>query len=117
MVPLDLADLGSVREAAEAVAGIVDRLDVLVNNAGVMALPLRRTVDGFELQFATNHLGVGSLTAARDDQAARRLWELSEDLTGVTYAWSPPVWRTASREPGARAAGDAPRTRARRRPT
>jgi protochlorophyllide reductase len=61
-VALDLADLASVRDAADAVAGSVDRLDVLVNNAGVMALPLRRTADGFELQFATNHLGHYALT-------------------------------------------------------
>jgi NAD(P)-dependent dehydrogenase (short-subunit alcohol dehydrogenase family) len=62
LVPLDLADLASVRDAADAVAGAVDRLHVLVNNAGVMAVPLRRTVDGFELQFATNHLGHFALT-------------------------------------------------------
>jgi NAD(P)-dependent dehydrogenase (short-subunit alcohol dehydrogenase family) len=55
---LDLADLGSVREFA---AGI-DAADVLVNNAGVMALPLRRTRDGFEMQFGTNHLGHFALT-------------------------------------------------------
>jgi NAD(P)-dependent dehydrogenase (short-subunit alcohol dehydrogenase family) len=62
VVPLDLADLGSVRDAAQSVAEAVERLDVLVNNAGVMAMPLRRTVDGFELQFATNHLGHYALT-------------------------------------------------------
>jgi NAD(P)-dependent dehydrogenase (short-subunit alcohol dehydrogenase family) len=62
VVPLDLADLGSVRVAAQSVADAVERLDVLVNNAGVMAMPLRRTADGFELQFATNHLGHYALT-------------------------------------------------------
>jgi NAD(P)-dependent dehydrogenase (short-subunit alcohol dehydrogenase family) len=62
VVPLDLADLGSVRDAAQSVADAVERLDVLVNNAGVMAMPLRRTADGFELQFATNHLGHYALT-------------------------------------------------------
>jgi NAD(P)-dependent dehydrogenase (short-subunit alcohol dehydrogenase family) len=50
---LDVADLSSVR----AFAGEVGDVDVLVNNAGVMALPFARTVDGFETQFATNHLG------------------------------------------------------------
>jgi NAD(P)-dependent dehydrogenase (short-subunit alcohol dehydrogenase family) len=56
---LDLADLASVREfAARAPA----RIDVLVNNAGVMALPEGRTADGFELQFGTNHLGHFALT-------------------------------------------------------
>jgi NAD(P)-dependent dehydrogenase (short-subunit alcohol dehydrogenase family) len=56
---LDLADLASVRAFAEGWAG---DLDVLINNAGVMAVPERRTVDGFETQFATNHLGHFALT-------------------------------------------------------
>jgi NAD(P)-dependent dehydrogenase (short-subunit alcohol dehydrogenase family) len=56
---LDLADLASVRAFAEA----WDRdLDVLVNNAGVMALPEQRTRDGFEMQIGTNHLGHFALT-------------------------------------------------------
>src|SRR5690606_23317818 len=59
---LDLADLASIEACAAEVAGLVERLDVLVNNAGVMALPLRRTVDGFEMQFGTNHLGHFALT-------------------------------------------------------
>jgi NAD(P)-dependent dehydrogenase (short-subunit alcohol dehydrogenase family) len=62
VVPLDLADLRSVRDAAKSVADGVERLDVLVNNAGVMAMPLRRTADEFELQFGTNHLGHYALT-------------------------------------------------------
>jgi NAD(P)-dependent dehydrogenase (short-subunit alcohol dehydrogenase family) len=57
--PLDLADLASVRAFAEAWAG---ELDVLVNNAGVMAPPESRTRDGFELQIGTNHLGHFALT-------------------------------------------------------
>src|SRR4051812_40495889 len=55
-VLLDLADQSSVRRAA-ALAGSHGPLDLLVNNAGVMAPPYERTVDGFELQLATNHLG------------------------------------------------------------
>lgn len=55
---LDLADLASVREFADS----VDSLDVLVNNAGVMAVPLKRTADGFEMQIGTNHLGHFALT-------------------------------------------------------
>ena len=57
--PLDLADLASVRAFADAVDG---PLDLLVNNAGVMAGPRRTTADGFELQFGTNHLGHFALT-------------------------------------------------------
>jgi NAD(P)-dependent dehydrogenase (short-subunit alcohol dehydrogenase family) len=58
---VDLADLGSVRRAA-AHAGAFGPIDVLVNNAGVMAPPYSRTVDGFESQMATNHFGPFLLT-------------------------------------------------------
>jgi NAD(P)-dependent dehydrogenase (short-subunit alcohol dehydrogenase family) len=57
---LDLGALESVREFADTYA--YDRLDLLVNNAGVMALPLARTADGFETQFGVNHLGHFALT-------------------------------------------------------
>ena len=60
-VVLDLADLASVRRGAEQAADL-GPLDVLVNNAGVMATPHRRTADGFELQLGTNHLGHFALT-------------------------------------------------------
>ncbi len=49
----DLADLASVREFAET----VESVDVLVNNAGVLAVPLTRTTDGFEVHMGINHLG------------------------------------------------------------
>ena len=51
---LDLADLSSVRAFADGFDGDID---VLINNAGVMAIPERRTADGFEMQIGTNHLG------------------------------------------------------------
>ena len=62
IMQLDLASLASVRDFADAFRRSGRRLDVLCNNAGVMALPYCRTVDGFEMQFATNHLGHFALT-------------------------------------------------------
>jgi NAD(P)-dependent dehydrogenase (short-subunit alcohol dehydrogenase family) len=59
---LDLADLGSVREFAEGLAGEHAAIDLLINNAGVMAPPRRLTADGFESQIGTNHLGHFALT-------------------------------------------------------
>ena len=59
---LDLASLESVRAAAEELRGRLPRIDLLVNNAGVMYTPKRTTRDGFEMQFGTNHLGHFALT-------------------------------------------------------
>jgi NAD(P)-dependent dehydrogenase (short-subunit alcohol dehydrogenase family) len=59
---LDLASLSSVRSFAGAYIARHRALDVLCNNAGVMALPYRKTADGFEMQFGTNHLGHFALT-------------------------------------------------------
>ena len=59
---LDLASLASVRAFAESFAAARSRLDVLINNAGVMALPQMKTADGFEMQLGTNHLGHFALT-------------------------------------------------------
>jgi NAD(P)-dependent dehydrogenase (short-subunit alcohol dehydrogenase family) len=60
---VDLADLATVRSFAETYLASHDAIDVLINNAGVMACPFGRTVDGFETQFGTNHLGHFLLTA------------------------------------------------------
>jgi len=59
---LDLAEQESVRGAAKALRSAYGRIDLLINNAGVMYTPWRRTVDGFESQFATNYLGHFALT-------------------------------------------------------
>ena len=59
---LDLADLSSVARAAEELTSRTDRLDILGNNAGLMAIDEERTVDGFEMQFGVNHLGHFALT-------------------------------------------------------
>jgi NAD(P)-dependent dehydrogenase (short-subunit alcohol dehydrogenase family) len=57
VVRLDLASLGSVREAADKLRAELDHIDVLVNNAGLMRAPYSRSADGFELHLGTNHLG------------------------------------------------------------
>jgi NAD(P)-dependent dehydrogenase (short-subunit alcohol dehydrogenase family) len=59
---LDLASLSSVRDFAKALLDAHEQIDVLVNNAGVMAIPRRTTADGFEMQLGTNHLGHFALT-------------------------------------------------------
>ena len=60
--PLDLSSLDSVRAAADDLRAGHDRIDLLINNAGVMYTPKGTTADGFELQFGTNHLGHFALT-------------------------------------------------------
>jgi NAD(P)-dependent dehydrogenase (short-subunit alcohol dehydrogenase family) len=59
---LDLSSLASVRSFADWYSGSHDRIDVLINNAGVMACPMAHTADGFEMQWGTNHLGHFLLT-------------------------------------------------------
>ena len=63
VVELDLGSLESVAVAAKEITSAHDRIDVLVNNAGLMAMPERKTADGFEMQFGVNHLGHWALTA------------------------------------------------------
>lgn len=67
---LDLADLASVRDFAEKLSAEHPRLDVLVNNAGVMAPPRTLSAQGHELQFAANHLGHFALTGLLLDRLA-----------------------------------------------
>jgi NAD(P)-dependent dehydrogenase (short-subunit alcohol dehydrogenase family) len=62
LLPLNLGNLASIRDFAKTVAARYDRLDVLINNAGVMAPPRGLTSDGFEMQLGVNHLGHFALT-------------------------------------------------------
>jgi NAD(P)-dependent dehydrogenase (short-subunit alcohol dehydrogenase family) len=76
---LDLADLASVRDFAESYD---EPIDLLINNAGVMALPRRETADGFEMQLGTNHLGHYALTGL----LLPRLLESESDARVVTVS-------------------------------
>lgn len=106
---LDLSDLSSVESFAAEAADQFDRIDVLMNNAGVMCCPFGRTADGFEMQFGTNHLGHFALTAQNGKYLAdcnvaapgtgeigyaphiynppteAALWELSERLVDLSF--------------------------------
>ncbi|MEC9406072.1 MAG: oxidoreductase [Pseudomonadota bacterium] len=86
-LPLDLADLASVRDCAQALDG--QSIDLLINNAGVMAVPYTRTADGFEMQFGTNHLGHFALTGLL-------LKQLSDSgrivcLASMAHRWTPAI--------------------------
>jgi NAD(P)-dependent dehydrogenase (short-subunit alcohol dehydrogenase family) len=63
VVPLDLGDLSVVAAAAQNILAGHERVDLLVNNAGVMAMPQRTTADGFEMQLGVDHLGHWAFTA------------------------------------------------------
>jgi len=102
-VPLDLADLSSVRDAASTLGARLDHLDVLMNNAGVMAIPLRRTADGFEAQFGTNHLGHFALTGLvlpllLAAPAPRVVTTSSQAHRAGRMRWHDPHWRTGYRK-------------------
>ncbi|KAJ3129920.1 hypothetical protein HK098_007674 [Nowakowskiella sp. JEL0407] len=81
---LNLADMKQVKSAASAYVASGERLDILINNAGIMACPFEITKDGYESQFATNHLGHFVLTTtllpAIEKSAPSRIVNVSSDL-------------------------------------
>jgi NAD(P)-dependent dehydrogenase (short-subunit alcohol dehydrogenase family) len=84
VAPLDLADLTSVRDFADQQGPF----DVLINNAGIMNIPLSRTADGFETQFGVNHLGHFALTGLLLDKISDRVVTLSS----VAHKQTPKLW-------------------------
>lgn len=96
---LDLADLSSVRAFSERLVSTVDRLDILGNNAGLMALDESKTVDGFETQFGVNHLGHFALTGL-----VLPLLLATPGSRGQPLEHGPPSGQDASRRPHVRAA-------------
>ena len=62
LIQLDLSNLASIRRFSDEFTSRYQRLDMLINNAGIMQVPFAKTVDGFESQFATNHVGHFALT-------------------------------------------------------
>src|SRR5215470_19935501 len=78
---LDLQDLASVRAFADG----VDAVDVLVNNAGIMAVPYAQTVDGFESQIGTNHLGHFALTNLLLPRITDRVVTVSSGMHLIGY--------------------------------
>jgi NAD(P)-dependent dehydrogenase (short-subunit alcohol dehydrogenase family) len=88
-MPLDLADLASVRGFAQAFAAKHPKLDLLVNNAGVMALPLRRTQDGFEMQIGTNHLGHFALTCLLLERLRAAPGARVVNVASLAHNWAP----------------------------
>ena len=89
MAPLDLADRGSI---ASLVASWDGPLDILVNNAGVMGVPLTRTAEGWELHFATNHLGHFALSVGLHDALARAGEARVVSVSSVEHLRSPVVF-------------------------
>ncbi len=99
LVQVDLADLTSVRTGAEDAAQRLPRIDFLINNAGIMACPLMRTAQGFEMQLGTNHLGHFVWTNALVPQlaAGSRIVNLSSrGHFRSPFRWDDPHFRDES---------------------
>ena len=84
----DLSSLASIRAFADAVRSEHPHVDLLINNAGVMALPYGKTVDGFEMQFGTNHLGHFALTGLLMDRMLGTPGTRIVTLSSHTHAYA-----------------------------
>jgi NAD(P)-dependent dehydrogenase (short-subunit alcohol dehydrogenase family) len=84
---LDLADLASVESFADAFKRSHAKLDLLINNAGVMTPPYSKTKDGFELQFGTNHLGHFALTMRLLDLLNRTTGARIVNVSSSAHRW------------------------------
>jgi NAD(P)-dependent dehydrogenase (short-subunit alcohol dehydrogenase family) len=84
---LDLADLNSVRGFANEFTQQYDRLDLLINNAGVMVPPHNKTRDGFELQMGTNHVGHFALTGLLIDLILQTPGSRIVNVSSAAHAW------------------------------
>lgn len=89
LLACDLGSLASIREFAAAFQARFDRIDLLINNAGVMASPFMHTADGFELQFGTNHLGHFLLTNLLVAQIARGSGKRIVNLSSRGHHFAP----------------------------
>lgn len=90
-LPLDLASFKSVKQAADTFNASSTRLDVLMNNAGIMASPAGLTKEGYEIQFGTNHLGHALLTKLLLPVLAKTA-EIGQDVRIVNLSSSAHTW-------------------------
>lgn len=84
---LDLGELASVHRFTDEFKGRYDRLDILINNAGVMIPPFDKTADGFELQFGINHLGHFALTGLLFDRIAGTPKARVVSVSSIAHRW------------------------------
>ncbi|ADG99431.1 short-chain dehydrogenase/reductase SDR [Segniliparus rotundus DSM 44985] len=89
--PLDLASMDSIRQAAEELRNSLEKIDLLINNAGVMMPPKRKsTREGFELQFGVNHLGHFALTGLLLDKIVATEGSRVVTVSSIAHSNNPP---------------------------